>query len=487
MTHQVPQQREDIAFPGRIVAGRFGHHGTLCTASFCGARKDKWDQLVQEAQADGLSTACVFLPKGDENFGKHDENEETPGKCFCHALYGEPKFWGCRWFEQWRTLIHEAHMAGQLMVVFYLPGHLEKHGATHSSYPVTAHVEGELAWNQLASNTFEELKAMPGLGASQKGEVAWLKRQGIPFLRMDVARGAPDSEATHEIFKIVGEAVPLDDMQSFHEAMGWAARLFAIGAYQDAGRLYQRMIAAWQLRPEDDARVSSKIYRKFGDALNAAGQFGDAKAPLEAALSVAQRGLGDEDPETLDVMQELSFSLEGLGQHESSKGMRERVLVLRRRVHGEEHPETIEAMADLARSLYEVGQREEAKALREQILALSRKVQGEEHLQTLRAMNALAISLDSVGQVAEAKELQERVLAIRRRVQGEEHPLTIVAMNNLAVSLYNLGELGQATMMMENVEALRNQIPGATPRQTSTFEFQFQNWQGEMMGQLHAR
>ena len=349
---------------------------------------------------------------------------------------------------------------------------------------------GELAWNELASYSFDELKAMPGLGASQKGEVAWLKRQGIPFLRMDVAQGAPSSEATHEIFKLVGDGVPLDGTQSFHEAIGWGERLYAIGAYQDAVRLFQRILTAWQLRPEDnandadDARTTSKIYRWVGNAFNAAGQFGDAKAPLEAALTAAQQGLGDQDCETLDVMQELSFSLEGLCQHEGAKDVRERVLLLRRHVHGEEHPETIEAMADLARSLYEVGQREEAKALREQTLSLSRRVQGEEHLQTLRAMNALAISLDSVGQVAEGKDLQERVLALRMQVQGEEHPLTIVAMNNLAVSLYNVGDLAQATMMMEKVQGLRTHILGAPQQHALTFEFQ--NWQGEIMGQVQS-
>ena len=94
-THTQAQQREEISFDGGIVAGPNGHHGTMCTCSFVGIEKDLWDALVATAQGGNLSTACVFLTAAQQ--GGHTPNpEDAQGRCFCHALYGEEKAWGCR-------------------------------------------------------------------------------------------------------------------------------------------------------------------------------------------------------------------------------------------------------------------------------------------------------------------------------------------------------------------------------------------------------
>ncbi len=65
-----------------------------------------------------VSTACVFLPAGSVRHGRHTPDEESAGRCFCYALYGEPKPWGCRWFNLWRKQVDQAQKMGlKLMVV----------------------------------------------------------------------------------------------------------------------------------------------------------------------------------------------------------------------------------------------------------------------------------------------------------------------------------------------------------------------------------
>ena len=159
-------EREEISFPGAIVAGQFGHHGTMCTCSFPGEYKAAWEKLTDTAEDGGLSTACVFLTAADQ--GRHCDNPET-GECWCCALYGEPKPWGCEWFEKWKILVTEAVEKGQMIIVFYKAGHLARVGAEHTSFPTVKQVEGEVEWVDLSSSSFEQLKAMPGLGASQRG------------------------------------------------------------------------------------------------------------------------------------------------------------------------------------------------------------------------------------------------------------------------------------------------------------------------------
>ena len=99
------EPRKDISFEGKVVRGPKGDSGTFCTASFCGKEADLWEMLVAQATqcapcaavGEGtLSTATVFLPDGDPRNGAHTANPDcAEGKCFCHALYGGLKPWGC--------------------------------------------------------------------------------------------------------------------------------------------------------------------------------------------------------------------------------------------------------------------------------------------------------------------------------------------------------------------------------------------------------
>ena len=132
--------REEISFEGGIFAGDRGDHGTLCTVSFPGVSKAQWDALVRLAKLGRLSTACVFITSIQMEVLRvesrlHCTNPEgADGECWCHALYGEPKFWGCRWFEDWRALVDQAQTRGQILVVFYHAGWLRDHGCEYSSW-----------------------------------------------------------------------------------------------------------------------------------------------------------------------------------------------------------------------------------------------------------------------------------------------------------------------------------------------------------------
>ena len=50
------------------------------------------DKLVSKGKRSELSAAVVFLPEHTLNFGQHGRDQ-----CYCEAMYGETKPWGCRW------------------------------------------------------------------------------------------------------------------------------------------------------------------------------------------------------------------------------------------------------------------------------------------------------------------------------------------------------------------------------------------------------
>jgi hypothetical protein len=117
---------------------------------------------------------------------------------------GEPMDWGCQWFEEWKGLVHEAVGLGHWLSVFYFKGHLakalnKKNGTSLEeqdfngcgddvfmyNFPETQSVPGEVEWDQL-TDAAALRAAGRGLGGSQKAEVAYLKKIGAKFQRVDV-------------------------------------------------------------------------------------------------------------------------------------------------------------------------------------------------------------------------------------------------------------------------------------------------------------
>ncbi|OLP80617.1 hypothetical protein AK812_SmicGene38950 [Symbiodinium microadriaticum] len=73
-----------VAFPGHISRG-----AADCVVSFPGKYSDLWDKAVSSvAQEDAFSLACVFLTDAASGLGRHANNPETPGKCWCQTIYG---------------------------------------------------------------------------------------------------------------------------------------------------------------------------------------------------------------------------------------------------------------------------------------------------------------------------------------------------------------------------------------------------------------
>lgn len=144
----------------------------LCIVSFPGAYLEQWRGLFELVGPKRIASACVFLPQSDpaQRYGHHTPNPKTPGKCYCRTLYGEKKEWGCLWFKHWAMNVRRAVSLALVPMVVFLPGQID---LGHVLWEDLAK-EGDALWNNV------------GLGGSQKGEVAWLRRKGIQFRSADV-------------------------------------------------------------------------------------------------------------------------------------------------------------------------------------------------------------------------------------------------------------------------------------------------------------
>ena len=191
------------------------------------------------SRQDDISAAVVFLPEGSEHFGFHDpipaklakhDLQDLHGDCWCTPLYGEQKPWGCRWWSKWIANIELAVSQECTLVVYYFDGmrgkgkvkdfttagkehmrreaicrckdaflqsqdlqdaleaglkHLPKEQGPDSSSPYSREVH-RLFLATLSEEDCQILEASEGLGNSQKAEVAWLERNGYPYIEKEV-------------------------------------------------------------------------------------------------------------------------------------------------------------------------------------------------------------------------------------------------------------------------------------------------------------
>ena len=208
--------------------------GTACIASWPGLYATAWHYLARQAQGGQTSAAVVFLPEGTQYYGNHcpiPVEEGLCGACWCFALYGEEKEWGCQWWSVWIENIHKATQYGAVLHVYFWQG-LRSKGKVASFATVGQEnlvresvrkkmqdferskeyedakqagllkLSNEKRYDRSSQQSREVqrlfrkwlppeerriLEDAEGLGDSQRAEVAWLDRKGYPYIEMDVS------------------------------------------------------------------------------------------------------------------------------------------------------------------------------------------------------------------------------------------------------------------------------------------------------------
>ena len=137
-------------------------------------------------------------------------------------------------------------------------------------------------------------------------------------------------------------------------------------------------------------------------------------------------------------------ALESKGRSKEAQPLLEKVLTIRQKVLGEEHPDTATGYSNVAADLNAQGKYAEAEPFFRKALALRQKMLGEEHPATAASYNNVAYNLNGQGKYAQAEPLFRKALAIYRKVRGEEHPDTAASYNNVASNLHTRGKYAEA-------------------------------------------
>ncbi|CAK9046475.1 unnamed protein product [Durusdinium trenchii] len=249
-----------IMFEGKISE----EPGTACIASWPGLYATAWHYLARQARGGQTSAAVVFLPEGTQYYGNHcpiPVEEGLCGACWCFALYGEEKEWGCQWWSVWIENIHKAMQYGAVLHVYFWQG-LRSKGKVASFATVGQEnlvresvrkkmqdferskeyedakqagllkLSNEKRYDRSSQQSREVqrlfrkwlppeerriLEDAEGLGDSQRAEVAWLDRKGYPYIEMDVSPFLQPSDGDTQ-----DQEEPLDarhSVQDFQESV----------------------------------------------------------------------------------------------------------------------------------------------------------------------------------------------------------------------------------------------------------------------------
>jgi serine/threonine protein kinase/tetratricopeptide (TPR) repeat protein len=260
------------------------------------------------------------------------------------------------------------------------------------------------------------------------------------------------------------------------------------------GRAAARIEGRFAKEPVVEAWIRHTVGRTY-DALS---NYAAARPHLERAWELFRIHLGEENLNSLNVLNDLALLYMHQGQTQAAEPLLDTVLKVRRRLLGEKNDHTLGSMISLAAAYQSLGRDSEAKELLDKALRIGRPVLGEDDGTTLAAMNNLAMiylahrqytdaepllakvvevsrrnqwivttgkggpglllamnNLSSVylgmGDYLKAADLLERVLTISRQVRGEEHHLTLQVMNNLAATYWRAGRLDRSVPLLEEV------------------------------------
>ena len=167
------------------------------------------------------------------------------------------------------------------------------------------------------------------------------------------------------------------------------------------------------------------------------GEFSVALAKLEPALDAAQRELGANSQELIDVLDQLAMTQRELDKPAAAEAMFRRELALNEAAHGKKSVAYVENLLDLGQTLSDQGDGKSAAPIVEEantLLAGLPKAPDSVRAWALHELGGVRYNQD---RDKEAEDLWQRALAIRLRLYGDKSTRTATTLFNLATATSN--------------------------------------------------
>jgi nephrocystin-3 len=234
-----------------------------------------------------------------------------------------------------------------------------------------------------------------------------------------------------------------------------------VGAYIDN-------LAKYKETEQPEEKHLAYVLNELGMFFEKAGYFSAAIPLLQRALSIREKVLGKEHPDTALSLNNLAELYLAKGDYDHAEPLLKRALSISEKVLGQAHPDTALSLNNLAGLYYEKGDYDHAEPLYQRALSIKEKVLGKEHPSTATSLNNLALLFRTKGDYDHAEPLYQRALSIREKVLGKEHPDTATSLNSLAVLFRVKGDYDHAEPLLKRALEITEKVLGKEHPDTAT-------------------
>jgi serine/threonine protein kinase len=278
------------------------------------------------------------------------------------------------------------------------------------------------------------------------GVIAWQWRAAVDAnnlaekRRIDAEEARDEAKAINEFFvkNLLGAASP-------EEALGSKLTVEAV-----LDKAANKIDGAFPDQPKVEATVRMAI----GETYVNLGLYQKAEPHLRRAIKLRREALGEEDPGTLDSMNQMGRVLGFQERQAEAEVLLREALVVARRALGDEHLTTLGLLHTLAEALNDLGRLPEAETLERKCLAIQRHIRGSKDETTLSTLRSLAECLVLEGKWDEAEGLARDCLDIGKEALPKDHPIVMTGRDVLVYVLTWEGKTRELEpVALENLQA----------------------------------
>lgn len=239
---------------------------------------------------------------------------------------------------------------------------------------------------------------------------------------LDAARG----EFKAALDQLANAQNGADDLSGLDARLGLANVELSASDYDAATEVLAPLLASthsdWSLRAG----------LRQADVDRAAQRLDDARSRLQS-LQPRVAAAGATDAVVMEYYEVLAAMHRDAGEFDDAIAAYERAITIAATTLGAHHPTTLIYRRGLAGAYYLSARYPEALPIFREVLVDTEALLGPDHLSSARVATEIGLVLLKLGQLDESEALQRRALAIIERTFGEVHPETRTALNNLAL------------------------------------------------------
>ncbi len=210
----------------------------------------------------------------------------------------------------------------------------------------------------------------------------------------------------------------------------------------------------------EDPLVGASLIYKVARYLRLRGQYGEAEALFQRAVSLREQALGETHPDFAVALHELAETSREQGNYHQAEVLFQRALCILEQALGADHPEIVSPLGNLAILLAKQGKCVQATSLLQRVLHISEQTWGPDHpLMATALLNLATVSYKQTDD-AQAVVLFQRALRILEQALGADHPQVAFPLNNLAEISIKQGKYDQALLLLQRAVRISEQALG---------------------------